>query len=122
MKRKGNRKQNLLRLHTNIQHNPKKLQHPLLQAVNQILHLAGRVAAGGELHVIRHYAKLIQEMEANLSSAGRALLLHQQTLRDANHGRKPSLATASTCTDEEWESIETVVEVEEDWLLLNVRM
>ena len=89
--------------------------------MNQILHLAGRITAGGEVHVIQHYAKLIQEMEANLSSAGRALL-HQQTRGDASHGRKPSLATASTCTDEEWESVETVIEVEEDWLLLHVQL
>ncbi|CAE7429547.1 unnamed protein product [Symbiodinium natans] len=94
-----------------------------LQAVNQILHLAGRVTAGGEIHVIQHYAKVIQDMEANLSSAGRALL-RQQTRGDANHVRKPSLATASTCTDEDWESVETVVEVEDedDWLLLNVQL
>ncbi|CAE7429566.1 unnamed protein product [Symbiodinium natans] len=94
-----------------------------LQAVNQIRHLAGRVTAGGEIHVIQHYAKVIQDMEANLSSAGRALL-RQQTRGDANHVRKPSLATASTCTDEDWESVETVVEVEDedDWLLLNVQL
>ena len=96
---------------------------PFLQAVNQIRHLAGRVTAGGEIHVIQHYAKVIQDMEANLSSAGRALL-RQQTRGDANHVRKPSLATASTCTDEDWESVETVVEVEDedDWLLLNVQL
>ena len=65
MFRRGERKQNRhLPTHQHqtqsgkLQNHKSRLLHLFLQAVNlkQILHLAGRVTAGGEIHVIQHYA------------------------------------------------------------------
>ncbi|CAE7775498.1 unnamed protein product, partial [Symbiodinium pilosum] len=101
-------------------------------AVCQILHLAGRVSAGGDAHVVHHYAHLIQDMESELSNASRALL-HQHTRRrrssqdlgEDSSKEKLSERTASTgLLDDEWCTLESSREVEEDdddWLLVAVQ-